>query len=105
MSLDSVLQIVISVMVSLSFFVLRGQQKQIDERKTELRDLRDAMNKKDDEHQKAIMTIHELLPRQYVMKDDYVRIMASLEGKLDKLCQQVGKVAEEMTRHIGKEGA
>lgn len=87
-------EFVLGLIVSLCFFILREQRRQIAERREEIKELEARFD--------AMCTT---LPRDYVLKDDYVRIMTTIDRKLDRVFEKLGEVAQDMQRHIGKEQA
>jgi len=121
----TIIQIATGILMSLVLFVLRTQTKNIDklrgdingvsakvsrevkdvreEAREEIKDLRKEMKEKDDDLQSSIMGIHRMLPRSYVLKEDYIRVMASVDSKLDNLGNQLGQLTKDVHEVIGKE--
>lgn len=64
------------------------------ERRQDLRELQQ-------EHKKLL----ETLPQRYVLRDDYVRTMASVDNKLDQVIGSLRDMAKHLHDHIAREAA
>ena len=103
MTVELFLQMFVALMVPFALWVLRDMKRQIADRRDETRQLRDELNERDKEHRTAVEKLHEMLPRQYVLRDDYVRTMASMDNKLDLLITEVRAVAQNLHNHVESE--
>lgn len=46
--------------------------------------------------------LKENLPKQYVLKDDYIRQQAALERKIDIMCKKIEELMTAFAKHFGE---
>jgi len=52
--------------------------------------------------QKDVSTLKETLPREYVLRDDFVRAIAGLDHKMDRMGLEISGISNALNQLIGK---
>lgn len=73
-----------------------------------LRDIRQAVREKHKEQDDKIdklwadfADMKSSLPRQYVLRDDFIRAVAGLDSKVDTACKEISEINKLLNRLIG----
>lgn len=73
-----------------------------------LKDIKAAQKEKDQQQDKAIDDLKDVfndfkssLPRQYVLRDDFIRAIAGLDAKMDNVTKEIGEINKNLSKLIG----
>lgn len=70
---------------------LRAIHRSLAERREEVKEL-----------QAKFDGLLEAMPRTYVMRDDYIRVISGFDKKLDLVIEQIGQVGRDLHEHIAQ---
>lgn len=82
-----------SAVLIIGFFVrywMNNQEKKDKEQDEEIKSLRD-----------DLADFKATLPRDYVLRDDFIRAVAGLELKVDRIGRDVGSISKGLARLLG----
>lgn len=92
----------------LFFYTLKGLRGEISDTRLETAAVRTAafseISATRAEHHTFVTELLERMPRTYVLRDDYVRTMASVDGKLDLIRSDIQTLAQNLHDHVKEEG-
>ena len=84
-----------------------GSQKKIkelrDETQRTCRECRAELKAANEKTESKLQHLHEVVSRDYVLKDDFVRIMTSVDRKLDQVVEGMGELGRVLHEHLGSE--
>ncbi|MCL6612615.1 MAG: hypothetical protein K6T66_13860 [Peptococcaceae bacterium] len=73
-----------------------------------LRDIKSSQKEKDSTQDKAIQDVKDdladfkaMIPVKYVQRDDFIRVVAGLDAKIDKMYSEVGEINKNLNKLIG----
>lgn len=73
-----------------------------------LKDIKSSQKEKDSSQDKAIEAVKDDLadfkaqiPRQYVHRDDFIRVVTGLDSKIDKIFSEVGDINKNLNKLLG----
>lgn len=73
-----------------------------------LKDIKSSQKEKDASQDKAIEAVKDdlsdfkaLIPRQYVHRDDFIRVVTGLDAKIDKIFSEVGDINKNLNKLLG----
>lgn len=76
-----------------------------------LKDIKASQKEKDQQQDRLLDDIKDdlndfksSLPRQYVLRDDFIRAVAGLDAKMDNVTREIGEINKNLSKLIGGKG-
>jgi Tfp pilus assembly protein PilE len=95
--------VVLATMGTLALIVLRSMQRQIEERRQDQAAALVSHQQCKERCAAEVRALYEVMPTRYVLKDDYLRTMASVDHKLDNLDRKMDSVVKVLGAKTAKE--
>lgn len=92
-----------SILIPLIAFPIKEQRRQLVEARDELKAVRGELKCELDQQRQAHAKLLEDLPRNYILREEYMRVMAGMDKKLDDLIGEVRSLNRDLRRHVEKE--